>query len=61
LRYVLAEAPPHPDGSKPARTYQAANKVLGRAEFVALPIPAEKRLEFAELRQGLAGVDQLGR
>jgi hypothetical protein len=32
---------------------------FGRAEFFALP--SEKRLEFAELRQGLAGVDQLSR
>ncbi len=53
----MGEAPPHPKRLKPARTRQGCKQSSWRAEFFALP---EKRLEFAELRLGLARVDQLG-
>jgi hypothetical protein len=54
----MGEAP-HPQTAQNRRArVEFADRVLERAEFFALP---EKRLKFAELRQGLARLDQLGR
>jgi hypothetical protein len=59
LRYVFCGTSPHPLRLKTGADLPGSKQRFGRAEFFALP--SEKRLEFAELRQGLAGVDQLGR
>jgi hypothetical protein len=55
----LGQIPPHLLRLKTGADLPGRKQSFARAEFFALP--SEKRLEFAKLRQRLAGVDQLGR